>query len=130
MGNCAHKQKSSAGKTNKKYAETELITKPIPTKYTLSQTQLVYEAVLNAYIRKKSIPECGTVYMSRGGRSHISITLLPSELPELNETYMSAAIKLLEDYFISIGVNHEVYINPVVDSPEKIKLYCHLTTFG
>lgn len=126
MGNCPTKRKSSP----KKYAETELITKPIPTKYTLSQTQLVYEAALNAYIRKKSIPECGTVYMSRGGRSHISITLLPSELPELNETYMSAAIKLLEDYFISIGVNHEIYINPSADDPINYKLYCHLTTFG
>ena len=129
MGNCATKKKSS-GKKNKKYAETELVNKSEQTRYTLNQTQLVYEAVLNAYIRKKSIPECGAVYMLRGGRSHISIPLLPSELPELNETYMSAAIKLLEDYFISVGVNHEIYINPTVDDPTNYKLYCHLTIFS
>jgi len=130
MGNCVYKQKSTTSKKNKQYAETKLINKPIPTKYTLSQTQLIYEAVLNTYIRKKTITECGAVYMTRGGRAHISITLLASELAELNDTYMDAIIKLLADYFISIGVNHEIYINPVVDNPNNYKLYCHLTTFG
>lgn len=126
MGNCATKRKSSP----KKYEGTKLVNKPIPTKYTLSQTQLVYEAVLNAYIRKKSILECSTVYMPRGGKAHISITLLPSELVELNETYMNTITKILEDYFISIGVSHEIYINPATDNPNSYKLYCHLTNFG
>lgn len=126
MGNCAAKKKSSS----KKYEGTELVTKPIATKYTLSQTRQVYEAVLNAYIRKTSLPECGAVYMSRGGKSHISLPLLPGELAEMAETESLAIIKLLEDHFISIGVNHEIYINPSVDDPKIHKLYCHMTTFG
>jgi hypothetical protein len=126
MGNCAQNPKSTGKAKNGKYAETNLVNKPIPIKYTLNQTQLIYETVLNAYIHKKTIPECGVIYMPRGGRSHISITLLPSELTELNETYISSVIKLLDDYFISIGVNHEIYINPSVDNPNNYKLYCHL----
>jgi hypothetical protein len=131
MGNCALKQKSSTRKTNKKYAKPDLIAKPVvQSKYKLNQTQLIYEAVLNCYIRKKTIMECGAVYMSRGGRSHISIPLLPADLVELNETYMNAITKILEDYFLSIGVNHEIYIYPTVDDPNNFKLYCHLATFS
>lgn len=132
MGNCKSSAKKSKkyAKKNGKASGTELVTKPMLTKYKLSQTNLVYKAVLNAYIRKKSIPECGAVYMSRNGKSHISLTLLPGELVEMEETEAAAIIKLLEDYFISIGVNHEIYINPATDDPTNYKLYCHFTTFG
>ncbi len=121
--------------SSKKYSKssataTKLVSKPVPTKYTLSQTQLIYEAVLNGYIRKKSIPELGLVFMSRGGKSHISLALLPGNLIEMVETETQAIIKLLEDYFISIGVGHEIYINPCGDTHESYKLYCHLETFG
>jgi hypothetical protein len=137
MGNCKSAANNSTSKSSKKYSKssgkdkgTELISKPVPTKYTLSQANLVYEAVLNAYIRKKSIPECGAVFMMRGGKAHISLTLLPGELAEMSAFECVAITKLLEDYFISIGVNHEIYINPTVDNPNIYKLYCHLTTFG
>ena len=134
MGNCksssSKKYSKPTKKNGKRDTDTELVTKPVPTKYKLSQTNQVYEAVLNAYIRKKSIPECGAVYMSRNGKSHISLTLLPGDLLDMSETECDAIIKLLEDYFISIGVNHEIYINPVIDNPNLYKLYCHLTVFG
>ena len=130
MGNCTASSKKKYTKSANKTAGTELITRPVPTKYNLSQTNQVYEAVLNAYIRKKSLPECGAVYMSRGGKSHISLTLLPGNLTEMADTDSAAIVKLLEDYFISIGVNHEIYINTSVEDPNIYKLYCHLTTFG
>jgi hypothetical protein len=129
MGNCTASSKKY-NKSANKTSGTELIIKPVPTKYNLSQTIQVYEAVLNAYIYKKSLPECGTVFMSRGGKSHISLTLLPGNLTEMAETDSAAIIKLLEDYFISIRVNHEIYINLSVDDPNIYKLYCHLITFG
>jgi len=133
MGNCkssSSKKKYSGSTSSKNPQGTELVTKPVLIKYTLSQTNQVYEAVLNAYIRKKTLPECGAVYMSRGGKSHISLLLLPGELTEMDDTYGLAIIKLLEDYFISIGVNHEIYINPATDNPTNYKLYCHLQSFG
>ncbi len=135
MGNCKSSSpkkfsNSKSAKTKASRAGTELVTNPVPTKYKLSQTNLIYEAVLNAFIRKKSIPECGAVYMSRNGKSHISLTLLQGDLVDMSETECNAIIKLLEDYFISIGVNHEIYINPVIDNPNLYKLYCHLTVFG
>ena len=127
MGNC----KSTAKKYSKSTEKVaELTINPVTTKYTLSQTNLVYEAVLNAYIRKKSIPEGRAVFMMRGGKAHISLTLLPGELAEMSAFECAAITKLLEDYFISIGVNHEIYINPTADDPNIYKLYCHLTTFG
>lgn len=132
MGNC----KSTSQKYSKSTEKgTELTSKPVPTKYTLSQTNLVYEAVLNAYIRKKSIPECGAVFMMRGGKSHISLSILQGDLRDMAATEIDAIIKLLEDYFISIGVGHEIYINDCIDNLEGpqlgyYKLYCHIVSFG
>ncbi len=133
MGNCKSstpKKYSKSAKTKASLAGTELVAKPLPTKYTLSQTQLIYEAVLNGYIRKKSIPELGLVFMSRNGKSHVSLTILQGANSEMSEMEQSAIIKLLDDYFISIGVGHEIYINPCIDNPESYKLYCHFQVFG
>lgn len=127
MGNCGSSSKKYSKPTAQK---TELVVKPVPTKYTLSQTQLIYEAVLNGYIRKKSIPELGLVFMSRNGKSHVSLTILQGANSEMSEMEQSAIIKLLDDYFISIGVGHEIYINPCIDNPESYKLYCHFQVFG
>jgi len=127
MGNCGSSSKKYSKPTAQK---TELVVKPVPTKYTLSQIQLIYEAVLNGYIRKKSIPELGLIFMSRGGKSHISLTILQGTIREMSESEQSAIIKLLEDYFISIGVQHQIYINHSIDNPELYKLYCHFEVFG
>ena len=141
MGNCKS--------TSKKYSKspkngTELIIRPVPTKFTLAQTQLIYEAVLNAYIRKQSIPEFGVVFLTRGGKSHISLTIQPSPLSDnMAATEIDAICKILGDYYISIGVGHEIYINECEceyppDSgtysnsacPNTYKLYCHVEVFG
>ena len=132
MGNCKS--------TSKKYSEStgkgnELVYKPVPIKYTLSQTQMIYEAVLNAYIRKQSIPELGAVFMSRSGKSHISLKILAGELREMAATEIDAITKLLGDYFISIGVGHEIYINDCIENLDEpqlgyYKLYCHIEVFG
>jgi hypothetical protein len=125
MGNCGSSSKKYSKSASAATSATELVAKPLPTKYTLSQTQLIYEAVLNGYILKKSIPELGLVFMSRGGKSHISLTILQGAIGEMSEMEQSAIIKLLEDYFISMGVGHEIYINPCIDGSDSYKLYCH-----
>jgi len=135
MGNCKSQPKTNAKQTKKNTNVSELFAKLVPTKYTLSQTQLIYEAVLNAYIRKKSIPELGVVFMTRSGKSHISLPILPGDLRDMAAIEIDAIIKLLEDYFISIGVGNEIYINDCIsnlDGPQLgyYKLYCHIVSFA
>lgn len=129
MGLCKSKQ------TNKYKQETngsEMENIKAKIKYLkLSQPHQIHEAVLTAYINKKSQPDKGgVVFMRRKEKSHITMRLLPgaapSDDPDGIEQEILLVCRQIEDHFIEIGALYELYINKCEGDVNCYKLYCHI----
>jgi hypothetical protein len=130
MGLC--KSKHSKKYNDKKQNELQMENVKPKIKYlNLSQPHQVHEAVLSAYINKKSDPEKGgVIFMRRNDKSHITLRLMPGSAPSDDQDAIDQEIlvicRLIEDHFIEIGVNYEIYVDRKIEEQGCYKLYCHI----
>lgn len=127
MGNSKSKTTNKYNKLNNKYKTTNNSIKNNEIdKLKLSETYQIFDAIITAYTQKKSNSELNVLYMQRKNKIHISIQLSCGLIKDMAETEQTAIIDLLTDYFINMGINHEIYINDYLDELGYYKLYCHI----